>query len=169
MKYFTGAPCHKGHVDQRYTKTGHCVTCTVERNRSPNKVSYRKQHKAANYERVSESNRRAYAAKPEQYRLYNKQYRQANAAVLKPKECARTMRRLASKKQRTPAWLTAEDLWMMEQAYELAKQRELLFGFKWDVDHVIPLQGVTVSGLHVPLNLQVIPMSINRSKGAKYG
>jgi len=60
-------------------------------------------------------------------------------------------------KQRTPKWLTEDDKWIIQEAYELAALRSKLFGFSWHVDHVIPLQGKQVSGLHVPNNLQVIP------------
>lgn len=77
-------------------------------------------------------------------------------------------KRHASKMQRTPAWLTPDDLWMMEQAYELAALRTKIFGFAWHVDHVIPLQGKTVSGLHVPTNLQVISGAENVSKANKW-
>jgi hypothetical protein len=38
----------------------------------------------------------------------------------------------------------------------------------FEVDHIIPLNGEIVSGLHVLSNLQVLPISVNRSKGNKF-
>jgi hypothetical protein len=70
-----------------------------------------------------------------------------------------------SQLQRTPNWLSNNEFWMIEEAYELASLRTKLTGFKWHVDHVLPLQGKFVSGLHTPYNLQVIPGNINQSKG----
>jgi hypothetical protein len=75
------------------------------------------------------------------------------------------MKRHTAKLQRVPAWLTADDHWMIEQAYELAVLRTSMFGVPWHVDHVLPLQGKTVSGLHVPTNLQVILGVENARKG----
>ena len=77
------------------------------------------------------------------------------------------MRRLSLYK-RTPHWLSVDDRWMIEQAYELATLRAKMFGFKWHVDHIIPLRGKTVSGLHVPWNIQVIPAIENIRKGNKF-
>lgn len=69
---------------------------------------------------------------------------------------------------RTPAWLTQDDFWIIEQAYELAAQRTEMFGFSWHVDHTIPLRGKTVSGLHVPSNIRVIPGLENMRKTNRF-
>ena len=82
----------------------------------------------------------------------------------KSQKVARTIFRRLAKLQRTPAWLTETDHWMIGQAYELAALRSKMTGFAWHVDHVVPLQGKTVSGLHTPYNLQVIPAAVNISK-----
>lgn len=94
-------------------------------------------------------------------RSLKRQYRADN----KGRVTAWQAKRRAAQLQRTPAWLTTDDMWMMEQAYELAQLRTQMFGFEWHVDHVLPLQGKTVSGLHVPHNLRVIPGVVNVQKG----
>jgi hypothetical protein len=54
------------------------------------------------------------------------------------------------------------------EAKKLAGLREKLFGFPWHVDHIIPLRGKLVSGLHVWNNFQVIPKETNLQKGNKH-
>lgn len=78
---------------------------------------------------------------------------------------AMVAKRRATKLQATPAWLDADHLWMLEEIYELVRLRKQITGGEWHADHVVPLQGKTVSGLHVPWNLRVIPAAQNRSKG----
>ena len=81
---------------------------------------------------------------------------------------ANVAKRRSSKAKRTPGWLTVDDFWIMEQAYELARLRTKILGFAWEVDHDIPLRGKLASGLHVPDNLRVVPKQVNRAKSNRY-
>jgi hypothetical protein len=84
------------------------------------------------------------------------------------KVTANTTQRKKYIKQRTPKWLTEDDKWIIKEAYELSLLRKKMFGFDWHVDHIIPLRGKYVTGLHVPTNLQVIPGRENESKSNKF-
>jgi 5-methylcytosine-specific restriction endonuclease McrA len=103
---------------------------------------------------------------------YNRDNSEARAAYLRSyqkknldKVRAWAMKYHASKLQRTPNWLTEDDFWMIEQAYEIAVKRTQATGVMCHVDHIVPLQGENVSGLHVPWNLQVITEVENKQKG----
>lgn len=71
------------------------------------------------------------------------------------------------KLQAQPSWLTKEQKDQVCSFYAHAKECELLTGDKYHVDHIIPLQGKNVCGLHVPWNLQVLPADVNLSKSNK--
>jgi hypothetical protein len=113
----------------------------------------RRVYRASNKNAVSTRDRQYYAANKDRIAAQRKQYREDHA----PEIAAYNRARHLAKMQRTPKWLTPDDMWAMAQAYELAALRTQLFGFPWHVDHIIPLRGRRVSGLHVPTNLQVIP------------
>lgn len=105
-----------------------------------------------------------WAANPDIRKKSGQTYADKNKAKL----IANASKYRASKGKRTPGWLTADDFWLIEEAHVLAALRTSLFGFPWHVDHVVPLHGKLVSGLHVPHNLQVIPAWDNRSKSNRF-
>lgn len=74
----------------------------------------------------------------------------------------------SAKLQRTPKWLTEEQEAAIEMFYLQAKDCEAVSGQMYHVDHIVPLQGENVSGLHVPWNLQVLPSDVNITKSNKY-
>ena len=80
---------------------------------------------------------------------------------------ATSARRRASLLNRTPSWLSEEDNKKISIMYTIASMVSIQTGVKMEVDHIVPLQGEYVSGLHVPSNLQVITMSENRQKSNK--
>ena len=81
---------------------------------------------------------------------------------------ANTAKRRASKLQATPSWLTDYDWEMIKWVYHCSKVAEEKYNEPYHVDHVVPLQGKNVCGLHVPWNLQVIPAKENLTKGNKH-
>lgn len=96
--------------------------------------------------------------------VYSKKYRQDNKSLIN----FLCQKRKIALIQRTPKWLSEDELWMIAEAYAIAALRSDMFGFQWDVDHIIPLRGKNVSGLHTPYNLQVIPAVVNRTKNNRY-
>ena len=89
-------------------------------------------------------------------------YRQAN----KGKINALVTKRKTRIKLRTPAWA---DIDKIKSYYEVCAFFNEVNGYiKYHVDHVIPLQGDLVSGLHVHSNLQIIPWLDNIRKKNKF-
>ena len=91
-------------------------------------------------------------------------WRQRNLQV----KNAANARRRAAKLNATPNWLTEEDLKQIKYLYGLARDAKILTGDDYHVDHIVPLKGKDVCGLHVPWNLQVLPASKNLSKGNRH-
>ena len=101
---------------------------------------------------------------PEKHRDYAKQH-----AIDNPDQyAANAAKRRASKLNRTPKWLTADDIEHMQALYAVAAMIQKESGVEYHIDHIIPLQGKLVSGLHVPNNLRVIPAVDNLKKSNKH-
>ena len=83
------------------------------------------------------------------------------------RNCAKAAKYRAKKLQATPSWLTVEDYQKIEIEYSLAQWTSEMMKEDYHVDHIVPLQGKDVCGLHVPWNLQVIPAVANLKKGNK--
>lgn len=127
-------------------------------------IAYKKSWVEKNSEKVSEDGKKRYEAKKEQIKAYVSSYKK-----LKPEKAnANKAKRKAAKSLRTPKWLTDIDFERINNEYKLASLLTKITGEPYHVDHVIPLQGKTVSGLHVPSNLKAIKGSENCSKQNRF-
>jgi len=119
-----------------------------------------------------QKNKEKLYANAQKWRVANKDKQKEYARKSRTNNSARVNaannKRRADKLNRTPKWVTKDDLWMIKEAHELATLRTKLFGFDWHVDHIIPLKGKIVSGLHVPTNLQVIEGKLNIMKNNRF-
>lgn len=77
----------------------------------------------------------------------------------------RNARRRACKLKRTPFWLSESHKLTIKNIYKMSSNLTKETGIRYEVDHIIPLKGKNVSGLHVPWNLQVLEKSIHILKG----
>ena len=66
-----------------------------------------------------------------------------------------------------PPWLTENDWEAIKRVYAESKALTEQTGVYHVVDHIYPMRGRTVSGLHVPSNLRVVPAVVNARKANK--
>ena len=150
-------------------------------NHEANKEWHRQHHKkrvesnpnwyAENYEK-NKARLTAYDAMYYQTKYKEKRLKQVKSWVKNNRGRANANKKAykVAKIKACPPWVRLDEdlMWMMAEAYDLAAMRTEMFGFQWHVDHVVPLRGKDVSGLHVPWNLQVIPGRDNMSKSNKF-
>lgn len=163
-RYFTGKSCPHGHIAERFTANATCVECAPKlKARCYTKDPQRRVQHNAKY----------YAANADAIRAANAEWRAANAQKLmeirrrsyynnKPAHLASGKLRKAHISRATPSWA---DLRAIRCVYEEAARLTRETGVAHDVDHIIPLRGKSVCGLHVHSNLRAIPAETNRRKG----
>lgn len=78
---------------------------------------------------------------------------------------AKALKRATRAKQARVSWDKELTDFIYMEAHDLRKYRNQITGFEWHVDHVIPLKGELVCGLHVWNNFAVIPKVDNLRKG----
>lgn len=79
-------------------------------------------------------------------------------------ELAKSRQWRRGKKAGTPSWLTEEHHKEIQYVYSLARECSIITGERYEVDHIIPINGKNVCGLHVPWNLQILPRDLNSAK-----
>ena len=77
---------------------------------------------------------------------------------------AKTAKRRSTKLNATPSWLTNEHKKEITEMYRSCLDISKQTGIKHHVDHIVPLKGKGVCGLHVPWNLQILTATENISK-----
>lgn len=148
--YFTGDPCKRGHVCERFASSRACKECVYERNRKrTTQEDYWLDYGDEVYkERKREASRRYYQRNKSKW----------DKMFVKRRKQERLARRASTEAD--------------NQAYKRMKLeaqiRTMDTGVKHEVDHIIPLIHPKVSGLTTKHNLQVLTKAANRRKAARF-
>lgn len=127
--------------------------------------AYQSAWKKANREKLREGDRvrgaRWRALNPELSRAKSRRYKATHPEANRISWAIRQQRL----KNQCPAWA---DLGKIKDAHREARRLTETTGIPHEVDHVLPLRGRTVSGLHVHGNLRVVSQHANRVKSNKH-
>lgn len=174
LYYFTGRPCKRGHVDKRYAPNGTCVSCMKEDYKSRSKTEeFKKGARIRNtryVERLRESDPEGYRNRVNQNaRRYIQRNRElirqrAKTPEARARDLAHVVKRQKRTKVATPVWADMEQI---KRVYLMSALAGRVYGVPHHVDHIIPIAGANVCGLHVESNLRVVPYWENIEKGNK--
>lgn len=126
------------------------------------KREYYRQWRAKFPEKVTKAAVKWRIRNPDKARNISNNWKKNNPA----KHSAINARRKAAKLYRTVTWA---DNTLIKTFYEEANRLTKETGILHTVDHIIPLQGKLVSGLHVHNNLQILTGVENSAKGNSFG
>ena len=107
-----------------------------------------------------------YIKNRENHLLQSRDYRKTASA--KAMHAERQKRRDQAKRRASPPWLSEEHIKSMADLYWLSQDLKLVAGQEYHVDHIVPLRGRKICGLHVPWNLQILPADMNLKKSNRY-
>jgi hypothetical protein len=153
-KIFVGAPCERCGCQEKWLTSHSCVECSRARLRSPAHRARTRAWYAANKDAHKELRDSWRSARRPQVRAQNTAWRKNNLGRM----CALVRAYQLRKQKQMPAWANQEAI---AKFYEARPEG-------MHVDHVIPLKGKLVSGLHVETNLQYLPGVENNRKGNRY-
>lgn len=158
----------KAYMAEYYVKNRERILerCNEYRNRAGSKDREKVRQKAYYAARSTEIQAKRLAAlmaneeRQKNLARYQKRFYEENKAYY----LAKYTKRRAAKLNATPAWA---DLKAIHKIYLRCAQISMETGVQHHVDHIVPLAGRNVCGLHVEYNLQVIPAMQNFKKSNK--
>lgn len=133
-------------------------------------------YQKANRPKVNAARRRNYAADPEKRLSKNREWRAANhnKATAVEREYRQRNRGAVNQRRReyqarksgqVPPWADRD---AMRRIYDEAARLTEETGVQHHVDHIVPLKGEVVSGLHVVENLQILTATENIGKSNRF-
>jgi hypothetical protein len=116
-----------------------------------------RKYRKENGDEINERRRNDNAENRDKYREYEATKRRNNPDRHK----AKSLKRYNDIKRATPSWANMDAI---EGFYARSRSMKNESGIDYTVDHIIPLNGENVCGLHVESNLQIITRSDNSKK-----
>lgn len=145
-----------------------CSTCKEELPLSQFTVVNRKRRDGSSYESFKSECKTCKNNKAVKYRASPEGKARDTSYRKSPEGKARAKRQDALRRKRskkaTPKWLTQEQKQQIVDTYEHMRDCRAVTGEDYHVDHIVPLRGEGICGLHVPWNLQVLPAYVNLAK-----